>query len=96
MSWRHSSVAMATPSVRTPSGPPVEAATSRATIHSGTGAPIVAIRSMELNDVTGMIPGRTGLVTPRAARSATKDSYSSAAKKNWVHAKSAISSFAAK
>ncbi len=45
---------------------------------------------------TGMIPGSTGLSTPRSARSATRPMYSEASKKNWVTAKSARASLAAR
>ena len=44
--------------------------------------------------VTGMIPGTTGLVQPRASSSSTRRRYGSASKKNWVMAKSARSSLA--
>ena len=43
-----------------------------------------------------MIPGSTGLSTPRSARSSTRPVYSSASKKNWVTAKSASASLAAR
>ena len=51
---------------------------------------------MEAREVTGRIPGRTGVRTPRASRSASNPSYSAASKKNWVIPKSAISNFAAR
>ena len=50
--------------------------------HGGTGAPMVAIRGMDPSAVTGMIPGSTGFVTPRSARSDTNEAYSSMEKKN--------------
>ena len=55
-----------------------------------------AMPGTELSRSTGMMPGRTGLVTPRVARSATRDVYSWASKKNWVTAKSARASLAAR
>ena len=57
---------------------------------------MVAMRGTDLRLVTGMIPGSTGLSTPRAARSATRPVYSAASKKNWVTAKSASDSLAAR
>ena len=51
---------------------------------------------MVASEVTGRIPGSTGVRTPRASRSATSPSYSEASKKNWVTPKSAISSLAAR
>ena len=50
---------------------------------------MTAMRGTEVRLVTGMIPGSTGLSTPRSARSATRPVYSDASKKNWVTAKSA-------
>ena len=48
------------------------------------------------SEVTGRMPGRTGVSTPRARRSAIRLSYSEASKKNWVTPKSASSSLAAR
>ena len=48
------------------------------------------------SEVTGRMPGRTGVRTPRASRSRTSPSYSEASKKNWVTPKSASSSLAAR
>ena len=45
------------------------------------------------SEVTGRMPGRTGVRIPRAARSRTSPSYSEASKKNWVTPKSATLEF---
>jgi len=51
---------------------------------------------IDLRLVTGMIPGITGLSIPRAASSSRSRRYSSVWKKNWVIAKSATASLAAR
>ena len=62
----------------------------------GRALPISAIRGSTAARVTGMIPGSTGLSTPRTDRSSTSPRYSSASKKNWVTAKSASLIFSAR
>ncbi len=89
-------MAISTPARRTASLPPARsAASSRATAQGGTGAPIDAILGTEESEVTGMMPGSTGLANPRSARPARSERYSAASKKNWVTAKSARASFSA-
>ena len=53
------------------------------------------MRGTDLSEVTGMMPGRTGVVTPRSARSSIRPTYSSTSKKNCVTPKSARRSLAA-
>jgi len=48
------------------------------------------------SDVTGKMPGRTGVSTPRSRRSAISPTYSASSKKNCVTPKSASSSLAAR
>ena len=80
------------PSLRTASAPPrSSAARNRSSIHVGAAAPIAPRRPKVESEVTGRMPGSTGLWTPRSSRSETRPSYSSTSKKNCVTPKSASS-----